>query len=609
MSVITSITQLRREIRPCRELVIQRKLGYTHHVFVGEVDGFECNIYQYSCSLESAILYKPPGKITKTKLYFESRSCAEILQCYLEKEDKLLLMERDDYPNDTKGEENCIKRAQSRVGEELYSLANMNCESYVNWVFSNDNTSKQITISIKNEIIGNAFDGVFSTGALRLLLHLAFVENQISRDDEEKEEKDGKKEEKEGKHEDKYENNENENKKAISIPNEMYSRTEKENWDSHKKESNQEKLLSYIHQLNSLEENLQQKIQKENSESNKTEEQKENLLGDIHNLERQREELQQIIQELLHIMEEKENTLLIYIHFLKNIEEKIQENPFYGNSKKQQEKDWSINMIPNLSVSIARQSDNEKEKAETHFVENETVSLQDQQKKIPKRHYHRILEKPLENDRLLNRIPHSFSPIKLLSDNEEEKTQTHFEDSEIVALRGQHIAIRPYRPFDGNNNHPTLLGILFLFLSMGPLYQNNTPLSQKRIEHNGEFISVSKQVVLYEYNRNPSSLNTTLEKRMTKTLTLTSLTIFWKCFFHTLILIRQIYIIRNNGVLTPNQKITNIAKELFSTICGVAGSVLVQAALPIPFGSLFYGMIGHAIGGIIGGFLFFRLRG
>lgn len=274
MSVITSMTQLKREIRPCRELVIQRELGYTHHVFVGEVDEFGCNIYQYSCNLESAILYKPPGKITKTTLDFENRSCAKILHCDFDKENKLLLMKRDDYPKDDEEEENCIKRAQSRVDEELYSLVNINCESYVNWVFSNENTSKQITISFKNQIIGNAFDGVFSTGALRLLLHLAFLENQISHDKEEKEEKEGTKEEKKG---NKEEKNEEENKKAISISNVMYLRNEKEHSYSSETEAKQENLLSFRHLLESIEENLQQKIQEKNSESHKTEEQKKKI--------------------------------------------------------------------------------------------------------------------------------------------------------------------------------------------------------------------------------------------------------------------------------------------------------------------------------------------
>lgn len=595
MSVITSMTQLKREFRPCRELVIQRKLGYTHHIFVGEVDEFGCNIYHYSCNLESAILYKPPGKITKTKLYFENRSCAEILDCDFDKEDKLLLMKRDDYPNDDEEEENCIKRAQSRVGEELYSVVNINCESYVNWVFSNDNTSKQITNSFKNQIIGNAFDGVFSTGALRLLLHLAFLENQISHNKEEKEVTKGEKKE------NKEKKNEEENKKAISISNVMYLRNEKENSYSHETEAKQENLLSYRHHLESIEEKLQQKIQEKNSESHKTEEQKEKLLIDIHNLEREKEALQ-IVQELSYKMEEEKIDLLIYMHLIKSIEEKLNENPFHRNPKKPQQTNRSINLIPNLITPMARQSDNEEEKARTHFFENKTEALHGQREKIPKRHYHRNSKKLLENDMLSNMLPNSSTPMKPPSNNEEEETQTHFEENETVALRRQPIA---RRPFDGENNHPILLGILFLSHSMGTLYPNNTHLSQKRIGHNGEFIVASKEVVSYGFNRNPSFLNTAVEKRMTKNLTLTSSTIFWKCFFHTLILIRQIYIVRNNDVLTPSQKFNSIAKEFFSTVCGVAGSVLVQAVLPIPFiGSLFYGMIGHAVGGIIGGVLF-----
>lgn len=603
MSEITSMTQLKREIRPCRELAIQRKLGYTHHVFVGEIDEFGCNIYQYSCNLESAIHYKPPGKITMTKLYFEDRSCAESLHCYFDKEDKLLLIKRDDYPNDDEEEENCIKRAQSRVGEELYSLDSINCESYVNWVFSNDNTSKQITISIKNQIIGNAFDGVFSTGVLRLLLHLAFLENQISHDEEKKEEQEGGKEDKK---EDKEEKNENENRKAISISNLKYLKIEKENSDPHETETKEENLHSYIRRLVSIEEKLQLKMQEE---SHQTEEHKENLLNDIDNLKMQKEELQKIIQELLHKMEEKDINMLIYIHLLKGIEEKIQEYSFHR--KKPQETNKSINMITNLLTPMAHLTENEEDKEQTQFVENETVALQGQIEKMPKRHNDRILRRLLENGMLSNRISNSTSTSSKPPNNEEEETQTHFEENEAVALRGQRIARRPYRPFDGNNNHPLVFGIFFLSLSMGTLYPNNTHLSQKRIAHNGEFVIVSKQFGFYGHNRNPLFPNTALERRMTTNLlSLTQSTIFWKCFFHILILIRQIYIIRNNDFLTPNQKINSIAKEFFSTVCGVAGSVLVQAFFPIPFiGSLFYGMIGHAVGGIIGGFLFPRLLG
>lgn len=512
-------------------------------------------------------------------------------------------MKRDDYPNDDEEEENCIKRAQSRVGEELYSLDSINCESYVNWVFSNDNTSKQITISIKNQIIGNAFDGVFSTGVLRLLLHLAFLENQISHDEEKKEEQEGGKEEKK---EDKEEKNEDENRKAISISNLKYLKIEKENSDPHETETKEENLHSYIRRLVSIEEKLQLKMQEE---SHQTEEHKENLLNDIDNLKMQKEELQKIIQELLHKMEEKDINMLIYIHLLKGIEEKIQEYSFHR--KKPQETNKSIDMITNLLTPMAHLTENEEDKEQTQFVENETVALQGQIEKMPKRHNDRILRRLLENGMLSNRIPNSTSTSSKPPNNEEEETQTHFEENEAVALRGQRIARRPYRPFDGNNNHPLVLGIFFLSLSMGTLYPNNTHLSQKRIEHDGEFVIVSKQLGFYGHNRNPLFPNTALERRMTTNLlSLTQSTIFWKCFFHILILIRQIYIIRNNDFLTPNQKINSIAKEFFSTVCGVAGSVLVQAFFPIPFiGSLFYGMIGHAVGGIIGGFLFPRLLG
>lgn len=49
MSAITSIDQLKREIRRGRELVIKRPmLDYTHHVFVGEVDDDRCYLYQYT---------------------------------------------------------------------------------------------------------------------------------------------------------------------------------------------------------------------------------------------------------------------------------------------------------------------------------------------------------------------------------------------------------------------------------------------------------------------------------------------------------------------------------------------------------------------------------
>lgn len=190
MSVITSIKQLKQEVRPCREIVIQR-IGYKHHVFVGNVDEYGCDLYHYSCNLESALEYNGLGKITRIKLYFENRYCEEILKCNFDKGNKLYLIQRDDYPNDEEAEKNCIKRAQLRVCEQKYFLVNNNCESYVNWIFSNDSTSKQITTCIMNRTVGNAFDGMFSTGILRPLLHLSLFELHVEEllDKDEKDEK------------------------------------------------------------------------------------------------------------------------------------------------------------------------------------------------------------------------------------------------------------------------------------------------------------------------------------------------------------------------------------------------------------------------------------
>lgn len=190
MPVITSINQLKQDVRTCREIAIQR-FGYKHHVFVGIVDEYGCDLYQYSCNLESAIEFNGLGKITRIKLYFEKRSCEEILKCNFDKGDKLYLIQRDDYPNDEEAEKNCIKRAQLRVGEQKYFLVNNNCESYVNWIFANDSASKQNTTCIMNRTVGNAFDGMFSTGTLRPLLHLSLYQLHLEEpfDKDEKDEK------------------------------------------------------------------------------------------------------------------------------------------------------------------------------------------------------------------------------------------------------------------------------------------------------------------------------------------------------------------------------------------------------------------------------------
>lgn len=176
MSAITSIDQFKLEIRCCIELAIQRrKFGYTHHVFIGNVDDYGCDLYHYAFSVIPAFKFNSPGKITKVRLNYERyRACAEILSIFnFDNGDVVFIVNRDDYPSDKNSEEDCIKKANSRLGEEMYSASDNNCQSYVNWIFSNDNTSKQIKSSPSKRFAADAVDGLCSTGLLHPLMHLA----------------------------------------------------------------------------------------------------------------------------------------------------------------------------------------------------------------------------------------------------------------------------------------------------------------------------------------------------------------------------------------------------------------------------------------------------
>lgn len=47
-----------------------------------------------------------------------------------------------DYFKNKKKKKKCIKKVNLRVGEMLYMVFFNNCESYVNWIFLNDNLLK-----------------------------------------------------------------------------------------------------------------------------------------------------------------------------------------------------------------------------------------------------------------------------------------------------------------------------------------------------------------------------------------------------------------------------------------------------------------------------------
>lgn len=174
---IKNTKQFEEEIRCCRELKIKRHrcgITYIHHVFVGKVDGEGCDLYHYAPAIKPFFKAKFPAKIKKVRLTFkEHDTCQETLDIFDFDKDDVCIAERDDYPMDQKAEEKCIRKAESRLGEELYSVINNNCDSSVNWIFSNDNTSLQSeNCDVIKKSVGNALDGIGSSGILRPVGHL-----------------------------------------------------------------------------------------------------------------------------------------------------------------------------------------------------------------------------------------------------------------------------------------------------------------------------------------------------------------------------------------------------------------------------------------------------
>lgn len=133
-------------------------------MFVGEASDHGCDLYHYSFAYVSN--WNSPGQIKKVTLNFgDEEVSAEIQAIFnIKNGDEVEIVERSDYPQDEKAKLTCIERAESRLYETNYSLACNNCESYVNWIFTNDNSSRQANSCIKNKLVGNAIDGEISRG-------------------------------------------------------------------------------------------------------------------------------------------------------------------------------------------------------------------------------------------------------------------------------------------------------------------------------------------------------------------------------------------------------------------------------------------------------------
>lgn len=171
MSAIKHIDQFKQEIRCCRELAIPRlNDSYRHHVFVGRVDKKGCYLYHYE-SVSSGAEF--PGQIRKVYLDFEkyrqdsSYKVRNIFNLDGENGGVVFIVKRKYYPKSDVAENECIKRAEMRLGEQSYCAVCNNCESYVNWIFSGDNMSKQAEESVTMNIVGNTIDEAKSRGVQR----------------------------------------------------------------------------------------------------------------------------------------------------------------------------------------------------------------------------------------------------------------------------------------------------------------------------------------------------------------------------------------------------------------------------------------------------------
>lgn len=171
-----SIFGLRKPLPRCKHLKIyRRKFGYNHHIFVGEADESGCDIYHYSISLLPLLKMCSPAQIKKERLEYSSyMENKEIMKLFnWNNGDRVAIVDRDDYPENEIAENECIARAESRLGETYYSIAYNNCESFVNWIFSGDNTSNEFrNASLLTQITSNVFEEFIYTGGSNFFLHL-----------------------------------------------------------------------------------------------------------------------------------------------------------------------------------------------------------------------------------------------------------------------------------------------------------------------------------------------------------------------------------------------------------------------------------------------------
>lgn len=121
--------------------ILWKKCGYYYYVFVGEVSENGCDFYYYKFLIIVYLKCKVFVKILKVRFDFGDEEVSlEILFIFnIEGGDKVEFVKWSDYFKFKNVEEDCIIRVELRLDEEMYFLICNNCESYVNWIFVNDN--------------------------------------------------------------------------------------------------------------------------------------------------------------------------------------------------------------------------------------------------------------------------------------------------------------------------------------------------------------------------------------------------------------------------------------------------------------------------------------
>lgn len=648
MSVITDINQFKLKIRRCRELAIPRS-GYTHHVFVGEVDDDGCDFYHYT--LVSALKLTSPFKIMKTRLNYDRyRASTDSRKIFnFDNMDVVIIVDRKDYPNDEKSEEVCIKRAKSRLGEEDYSVSDNNCECYVNYIFSNDNTSEQIKSSTSKQIAGDAIDGVISTGILHPMMYLASGAIHYAQTSEHKKEKNHKE------NRTKETQKEKTGKKSMNVVNNQDEKTTIEKKGSTEslafKETSEKTNAKTVSngvgntQPRSFEDIcLEEKIKEETQHfqsqklENKYEKEKSNRLKDERQSQIIRKQIvkadtalsQKLSEETKctaaeALVENSENHS-IQSGGLKeekvpiNEEKRRQTNSQNLQGKKTEFQTQKLNegsKIPCLESRRLKEESRQSHllafKEDLKIVEKESGCTMKQ----------KVLEE-MENmhSQKAHELTGNAEKPHLLTQNEDVLRQ-QIEDCyklEEIYIKEHAINKHPkeseknlsnakYSSSRSDDPELNYIGVLSSLASSTNL--QNCSNIQKHLfsADKSDCIKTILDRQATDYAKKHFAKHVAKKtqdesiKKVSQSMSTAAVCV--SALFEIGSLTRSIYKIQTNKHMTKEQKTRRTAKEVCASVYGVSGSVLGQAFIPIPIvGSLIGGVLGNALGGAVGGSIF-----